>query len=406
VYNAAHSNIAIICIAVMLIVSCNKSNISGSADVLMDEEVNEYYINCHGGGYINIGEVAIIAIEEHNGETEHTEASVIPCPGCEMPSTEVLDAATINITFYQRGEYNINVETESKDAQPSGCVVVYHVIDPESDFFVMCPSIGRFVIPAYIEIEATVVGGIPPIISRWDTIVLPSGIPEEDEELFHAVGNRCNGLIIEEGNYIFRYSAIDNVGRERTCDVEIEGKLDEQIVIKLIWNPPDNSCVSSDELPDCDPTDEDLHILKLGEEEVWFNERDCHFSNCMITNNTTERYWEGSKANLFRDDRNGYGPEITVISNPQLTDRYAIAIHNYKNVIVPFDTFMVEAYIYTYCGGALMEDIGPIEFYDTFDFAVVAIVEWKDGECSIEILDDGKGNPIFLTSEAAHSSFI
>jgi hypothetical protein len=66
----------------------------------------------------------------------------------------------------------------------------------------------------------------------------------------------------------------------------------------------------------------------------------------------------------------------------------------------------VEAYIYTYCGGALMEDIGPIEFYDTFDFAVVAIVEWKDGECSIEILDDGTGNPIFLTSEAAHSSFI
>jgi hypothetical protein len=274
--------------------------------------------------------------------------------------------------------------------------------DSLENLIAICPPNNHILVPSHLELEGNGSGGMPPYEFSWDAIELPEYIPIEDYELYTSDTNYIPITIYMAGEYRFSLRVEDTLGDESFCETTINASQEEGLYISLIWNPPDQSCSDISDLPECDPTDADIHLAHLGWATEWFDYADCYYENCLLS--SEERWnWDGENQTLFRDDRWGFGPELVFVEYPSSEHGYAVGVHLFRNEIPPYPAFPVVAYISISCNGTIVFSSDGLNFDGLGDFWVVASIDWNDGECEVNPILNDDGSALVMSETSARN---
>ncbi len=176
------------------------------------------------------------------------------------------------------------------------------------------------------------------------------------------------------GTYNIEATAIDEDGREASCDVavNVQGR---GFQITATWDGPG---------------DVDLHLLR-DTGAPWFSSDDCNFRNAEPIWDPTSPAASGANPFLDIDDTSGEGPENIRVEQPEVGQTYLVGIHNFERAAERV------ARVQIYCGvdpaARLDIESRPLRGRrrnecSTNDFWKVARVEFSSStDCTVTKLD-------------------
>lgn len=97
---------------------------------------------------------------------------------------------------------------------------------------------------------------------------------------------------------------------------------EKTIRIELTWTNPEDPDETDDE-----GSDLDLHLVKMGPGKWFESPYDIFFKN---PNKSGSNIWKPEAPELVLDDRDGAGPEVIELPNPQPCEWYAVGVHYYE----------------------------------------------------------------------------
>jgi len=381
----------------------------GEEDPAFEElPVQPLQIQCRGSGAVAVGNPRTIEVVALEGIVEELRWAAVEFPEGHSPDIQETTDGQAVVTLEEPGYYEIEARAKGFYGEEEQCIISLVGADPDLEFITACPPDFSVEVPAMIVLTADVVGGTSPVEARWFPVSLPAGVPEEDLEEFSSESRELTLSLVIEGAYQLGFEASDSSDRISSCMTAIDAVRSDGLVVVLTWNPPDHSCLSGEQLPDCDPTDLDLHLVNLDRATRWYGYSDCHFSNCIAAEGRF-LLWdeEGDHDNpvLYRDDRNGYGPEVISIKRPSFAHGYAFAVQVFDNRAVGFDPFPVVAEVEVFYDGESIFRTGPTDltpYVETYrDFWAVAEISCDPSGCRVSPIHDENGDLAIFYHERA-----
>ncbi len=180
------------------------------------------------------------------------------------------------------------------------------------------------------------------------------------------------------GDYTLTFTASDPFDHTASCTTVVRSIPSERLRVELIWNVGVNN----------DPSDVDLHLLRLGSGGTWFDRQwDCYYSNCNASGGDNLEWGAPGDADnprLDLDDVQGNGPENINIDNPE-AQTYRLGIHYYDDDDFGDSTVIVRIY----CNAQLFREFEPVVLSaigannGSNDFWQVADIAWTGNTCNI-----------------------
>jgi hypothetical protein len=213
--------------------------------------------------------------------------------------------------------------------------------------------------PVNLSAEATDSNGTV-VSTSWSFFEKPQGTASI---LTPTTGNRTKFTPDTIGEYVVRFTAVDNDGESSYCDINVTAKTRDHLNVTLIWDKGQN-------------TDMDLHLLKPDvDSSKWGTINDCFWA---ITNpNWGDPNSSLDDPRLDRDDTDGFGPEVIQMDSP-MDGRYTVGVDYFDDQGQGSST----ATIKIICNGEEHTYVSnPLNSKDKW--AVIDIV-WANETCSLE----------------------
>lgn len=316
-------------------------------------------------------------------------------PASSMSDVEPREGFTTTTTPDRVGAYTLHFTATDSDGLSSSCDVIVNGTPTAPD--AICPDVIMTTPLSTVELagggvdDGTIVG------YAWRLVEQPAGSaaaqPTPPNE------QRARLSIDVAGEYRARLTVTDNDGQVGTCTTLVRAISQEGLRVEMFWNAPDHSCKNHSELPDCDPSDVDLHLINSSA-AGWFGDADCFYANCKTG---SERVFWGTGGpeddpHLDFDTTNGFGPENTNIDRP-VADVYRVGV-DFFGANGPVTT--ADVVVNIYCGAGTTAPIatfGPVRLNaggfggEGNDFWRVADVSVAAGTCVVRGLEGPDGRP-------------
>jgi hypothetical protein len=344
--------------------------------------------------------VSITATATDDTMVVGTTWEMVARPTNSMSDVEPREGLSTVTTPDRVGTYTLRFTATDSDGLSASCDAIVNGTPTPPD--AICPDTITTTPLSTVELVGNGIDDGSIVGYAWRLVEQPAGSSASQPT---PPGNQRARMMVDvAGEYLARLTVTDNDGQSGTCTTRVRAVSAEGLRVEMFWNPPDRSCGRHPELPDCDNSDMDLHVINSST-PAWFDVSDCYYATCQSGRSVA---WGTGGAeddpHLDLDTVTGFGPENTNIDRP-VPDTYRVGVHFFSSSVDIADVF-----VNIYCGRgatAPIASFGPVRLHqsvdgDGNDFWRVADVTVGGGTCTVTDLSLS-GRPNIISTQDARA---